>query len=68
MTSPMEDCKIKDVYVDQEGRLWRIIDRIDKPTCVLSAIDLPNGHLVMPIRDVIDSSSWKKFKRVYRPE
>ena len=65
--SGVSDAKPRDVYVDQDGNLWRVVCRWDQPVVQMEAIDLEDerGRKARQIAG-INGQLWDGFKRIHR--
>jgi hypothetical protein len=64
----MQDADLSDIYVDEHGKLWRVIAIIGEPTVEVEEIE--KGDYSEPIRrrGGVSGYMWHGYKRIHRPE
>lgn len=64
----VHDAKLNDVYVDDAGKLWRVIALCGEPTVHVQEIE--SRTPADPLRKAggVSGYMWHGFKRIYRDE
>lgn len=64
----MLDGEVRDVYVDKDGKLWRVMALTGEPIIRLQEIESKSPKTPVWIEAGISDFRWKDFKRIYRAE
>lgn len=64
----VHDAEPGDVYVDKEGKLWRVMGTCHEPTVQVAEIERTVPERPVTLRGGISGLMWDGFKRIYRPE
>lgn len=64
MTNEIRDATTGDIYVDQSGKLWRVVGRYDEPVVCVKAIEGDQTET----QGGISGCMWEGWKRIHRPE
>jgi hypothetical protein len=62
----MNDAQVGDIYVDKNGKLWRVIETCSEPTVNMQEIEHEHGFPPNRQRGGISGLMWNGFKRIYR--
>ena len=64
----VHDAEPNDVYIDAQGKLWRVIAVCGEPTVHVQEIETQQPE--HPVRQVggVSGFMWHGFKRIHRPE
>ncbi|KKN30170.1 hypothetical protein LCGC14_0836840 [marine sediment metagenome] len=58
----------EDVYVDAQGKLWRVVSICGEPTVLLTEIEPETRNDSVQMHGGMSGLMWDGFKRIYTPE
>jgi hypothetical protein len=64
----VHDAKLNDLYVDGDGKLWRVIGICGEPTVIAQEVESLAPESPVTKRGGVSGFMWSGWKRVHRPE
>ncbi len=64
----IHDAKPNDIYVDADGKLWRVLGVCGEPTVLVEEIEKQQPYEPVQKHGGISGWMWEGFKRIYRHE
>lgn len=62
------DAEPNDIYVDEHGKLWRVVGVIHSPSVIVEEVEPLDGASKMQKSGGVGGYMWHGFKRIHRPE
>lgn len=64
----VHDAKPNDVYIDESGKLWRVVGVCGEPTVIVQEIESATPESPVQRSGGVSGYMWHGWKRVHRPE
>ncbi len=64
----VHDAEPADLYVDDSGKLWRVIGTCGEPTVYIQEVETLTPDSPVTRSGGVSGIMWNGFKRIYRPE
>jgi hypothetical protein len=64
----VHDAELGDVYVDDQGKLWRVFMKCGEPTVHVQEIEPLCHDSPVTMAGGVSGQMWQGFKRIFRPQ
>jgi len=64
----VHDAQPNDVYVDDSGKLWRVVGVCGEPTVIVQEVEPDAPESPVKRSGGVSGLMWNGFKRIHRPE
>lgn len=64
----VHDAQPSDVYVDDSGKLWRVVGVCGEPTVIMQEVETAEPESPVRKNGGVSGLMWRGFKRIHRPE
>lgn len=67
-TTNIRDAELDDIYIDGDGKLWRVIAICGEPTVHVQEIESKSPQSPVTKLGGISGAMWLGFERIHRPK
>lgn len=68
MAVAMNDPEPGDIYVDHDGKLWRVVGVCGEPTVHMQEVETTSPESPVRREGGVSGYMWNGFKRIFRPD
>jgi hypothetical protein len=64
----IHDAEPSDIYVDEAGKLWRVVGVVGEPSVIVEEIETKTPDNPVRKNGGVSGLMWRGWKRIHRPE